>query len=76
VVDIRLKKWFLLEDEALRKEGDDIEIEILLSLVPSVINYLLGEEPHGSTSFISSMNTKTTIVTCGYYHLAIKKTIQ
>jgi hypothetical protein len=76
MVDIRLKKWFLLEDEALMKKGDDIEIEILLPLVPLVIDYLLGEEPHGSTSFINSMNTKKTIVTCGYYRPAIKKTIQ
>ncbi len=76
VVDIRLKKWFLLENKTLRNEGDDIEIEILSPLVPLVINYLLRKEPHGSTSFISSTNTKRTIVTCGYYHPEIKKTIQ
>ncbi len=61
MVDIRLKKWFLLKYEALGKEGDDIEIEILLPLVPLVIDYPLGEVPHGITSLISSMNTKRTM---------------
>jgi hypothetical protein len=57
-MDVLLRWWFPMENEASKGGGDNIKLEILLPLIPLVVNYPQGEEPQTSTRgwFILSPN--------------------